>query len=78
MRKENLVSPYLQRPLRSLEEVLRERAGGRPAPQRDGEAPAADNCNLARPPARSASSRLATAARLQACEISQLFGSSAR
>jgi len=54
MRKQDPVSPYLKRPLRSLEEVLRERSGRRPAPQRVDEAPAADNCNRRRPPARSA------------------------
>jgi len=54
MRKEIPVSPYLKRPLRSLEEVLRERAGRVAAARRVEQAPAADNCNRARPPARSA------------------------
>jgi len=54
MRKQNPVSPYLKRPLRSLEEVLRERSGRRPAPQRVDEAPAADNSNGSLPPAKSA------------------------
>jgi hypothetical protein len=55
MRDKDPVSPYLQRPLRSLEEVLRQR---RPAPLRKPAAPpAAGNCNRPAPvvpPAKSA------------------------
>lgn len=54
MRQQDPVSPYLKRPLRSLEEVLRERAGRLPASRRVERAPAADNSNGPRPPARSA------------------------
>jgi hypothetical protein len=54
MRKDDQVSPYLKRPLRSLQEVLRERAGRASAPRRVEQAPVADNSNASLPPAKSA------------------------
>lgn len=56
MQDKDLVSPYLQRPLRSLEEVLRQRLITLARRKGLGEAPRADNNNEppAVPPAKSA------------------------
>jgi len=57
MRRDNDVSPYLKRPLRSLEDVLRQRSERLRGPQRPAAAPAAGNSNLPPqnfPPAKSA------------------------
>ncbi|MEQ8356513.1 MAG: hypothetical protein RH942_13300 [Kiloniellaceae bacterium] len=46
MRYDDFVSPYLKRPLRSLEEVLHQRQSRPLRPRRIDEAPAADNNNF--------------------------------
>lgn len=54
MPRKEPISPYLERPLRSLEDVLRARAGRVPQRHRSSQTPDAENCNASPPPAKSA------------------------